>query len=912
MSPPIRALPSLLLLLAFWSNPASAATMSVSDLASRLDSLWVIIAASLVLMMQIGFLLLEAGAVRTKNAINVAQKNLLDMAFAVIAFFSFGYMIGFGTSAPNLPFGFDFNLLFLHGLQKTDALFFLFQVMFCGTAATIIAGAVAERMKLSVYITLSFVTAALIYPAFVHWAWGTARGENPGAWLANMGFVDFAGSTVVHSTGAWIALAACIVLGARHGRFDEGGKPVRFAGHSPVLSAAGTLMLFVGWIGFNGGSTLSASEEVAGIVLNTVLAGSAGGAAAYAWFHFAERAAYPEKATNGMIGGLVAITAGCHLLDPGASILVGAIGGLVASWSNRLLESHFRLDDAVGAVGAHGVAGVFGTLALVFLAPESLLPAGTRASQFLVQLLGVSVNFAWSFGAGLILVSLLNRLFAVRVDARTELHGLNVGEHEAHMGAAHVEQAMRKLVTGDADLSMRLDINPGDDAQDLAAVFNDLMDNLEHAERKRSHENERRRSAEEANRLAAFADATFEAILLASDRRIIDSNSAAEALFGYRADELRGREIKELFPASNRRSALAHLEDDTGRPSETNVNTAEGNCIPVEFRCRSIDYAGKKTQVLAFADLRERRRAEERIYHLAMHDPLTDLPNRSNFNQRLRELLALAEDGATSIALLMIDLDMFKNINDLYGHPSGDAVIVAVAERLRDASGPGDCIARLGGDEFAFIQSHIDFPAQAADLAHRLLRAISEPVLLPTGDTIRPGASIGVAIAPRDTIDAEELFHCCDVSLYAAKNNGRNTYAIYEPGMGEELRRRQKMEEDLKVAVDEGQFELYFQPRFDVSSQSITSYEALLRWKHPERGSVSPAEFIPIAEQSNIIVKIGEWALQQACEIAARHLAGASVSVNVSPRQFQAKGFVDMVKRALHATGLRHPAWSLR
>ena len=903
MPPLVRALLSMLFVISA-TGPVSAAEVSLSDLSSRLDAVWVMVAAALVLLMQIGFLLLEAGAVRTKNAVNVAQKNLLDMAFAVLAFFSFGFMIGFAPAPDGLPLGFDPDLLFLHGLKGTDALFFVFQVMFCGTAATIVSGAVAERMKLSVYVALSFLTAALIYPVFVHWAWGTARGHNPGAWLANMGFVDFAGSTVVHATGAWIALAAVIVLGARLGRFDENGKPVRFFGHSPVLSAAGTLMLFVGWIGFNGGSTLAASPAVAGIVLNTVLAGSAGGAAAYAWFHFVERAAHPEKATNGMIGGLVAITAGCHLLDPAASVLVGIFGGLIASWSNKFLESRLHIDDAVGAVGAHGVAGVFGTLALAGLAPEALLPAGSRLDQFFVQLTGVSVNFVWAFGTGLVLTALLNRLMKARVDARSEVRGLNIGEHEALLGTAHVEDAMRKLVNGDADLTMRLRTRPGDDAEELADVFNDLMDNLQEAERKRRTEAERRRSAEEANRLAAFADATFEAIVLASDDCVIDANSAAEAMFGHPAGSLRGRPVKRLFPTADWVAARNHLESDTGRPAETNISNAENASIPVEFRCRSIDYAGRQTQVLAFADLRERRKAEERIYHLAMHDPLTDLPNRENFNQRLRDLLGRIDEDGTSTALLLIDLDQFKNINDLYGHPSGDAVIVAVAERLRAAGAPGDCIARLGGDEFAFIQAHIDFPNQSADLAHRLLHAISEPVLLPTGDTIRPGASIGVAIAPRDAEDAERLFHHCDVSLYAAKNNGRNTYAVYEPGMGEELRRRQKMEEDLKAAVDEEHFELHFQPRLDVTSRSIISYEALLRWNHPDKGRVSPGEFIPIAEQSNIIVKIGEWALREACETAAAEFGHASVSVNVSPRQFQAKGFVDTVRRTLAATGL--------
>jgi Amt family ammonium transporter len=457
---PIRALFAIIVFIAA-AGTANAAELSIADLATRLDYTWILVAAGLVMLMQIGFLLLEAGSVRTKNAVNVAQKNLLDLAFAVLAFYTVGFMIGFGPSSADLPVGFDSRLLFLNDITAQDAVFFIFQVMFCGTAATIIAGAVAERMKLSMYVLLSFMTAAIIYPVFVQWAWGAARGENSGAWLANMGFVDFAGSTVVHATGGWIALAACLVLRPREGRFDENGRPVRFTGHSPVLTAAGTLMLFVGWIGFNGGSTLAAIPEVATIVLHTILAGAAGGGIAYAWFHHFEGAAYPERATNGMIGGLVAITAGCHLVDPLAAVVIGTGGGLITTWANKILETRFRIDDAVGAVGAHAFAGVFGTLALALLAPEAVLPAGSHAAQFGVQLLGVAVNFAWAFGTGLVMVLVLNRLTALRVDRQTEVRGLNIGEHEALIGTAHVEEAMRSLVRGDADLSVRLESRTG-------------------------------------------------------------------------------------------------------------------------------------------------------------------------------------------------------------------------------------------------------------------------------------------------------------------------------------------------------------------------------------------------------------------------------------------------------------------
>ena len=258
----------------FWSSPAAAADAEVS---ARLDATWLVTAAALVFLMQIGFMLLEAGAVRTKNAVNVAQKNLLDFVFAVLAFAVVGFALAFGTSAASLPVGAEARLFLLRDLAPEEIGFFVFQVMFCGTAATIVAGAVAERMRLNAYVACSLVVAALIYPVFVHWTWGAALGPASGAWLANLGFVDFAGSTVVHATGAWVALAACLALGPRAGRFDASGAPVRIAGHSPVLSAAGALVLFVGWIGFNGGSTTAGTSAFAGIIANTVVAGAIGG-----------------------------------------------------------------------------------------------------------------------------------------------------------------------------------------------------------------------------------------------------------------------------------------------------------------------------------------------------------------------------------------------------------------------------------------------------------------------------------------------------------------------------------------------------------------------------------------------------------------------------------------------------------
>ncbi len=257
--------------------------------------------------------------------------------------------------------------------------------MFCGTAATIVSGAVAERMKLPAYVFGSLFMSGLIYPVFVHWVWGSALFANSTSFLSQMGFVDFAGSTVVHSTGGWVALAACMVIGPRIGKFNGDGTPIRIAGHSPVLSTTGALLLFIGWIGFNGGSTLGVSDQVAPIIANTVLAGGMGTCVGYVIGFYQDGVILPEKSNSGMLGGLVAVTAGCHILDPASALMAGAIGGAVAIFGNAFIERKLKIDDAVGAIGVHAFAGVAGTLLVALLAPVDQLPAGGRLAQLHVQ-----------------------------------------------------------------------------------------------------------------------------------------------------------------------------------------------------------------------------------------------------------------------------------------------------------------------------------------------------------------------------------------------------------------------------------------------------------------------------------------------------------------------------------------------
>lgn len=851
------------------------------------------------MMMQVGFLLLEAGMVRSKNSINVAQKNLLDFVFGVVGFAVVGFMFAFGASAL-IPMGLDGDYFLLKGLDSWLAGFFVFQVMFCGTAATIVSGAIAERMTLSAYVLGSIVLSTLIYPVFVHWVWGAAIGPNSGAFLGNLGFVDFAGSTVVHATGGWVALAACLVIGARRGRFDAEGRPVRIAGNNPVLSTTGGLILFFGWIGFNGGSTLAANADVAPIILNTVLAGGMGTCVGYVIGAKQDGVVLPEKALSGMLGALVAVTAGCHILDPGGALLTGGLGAIVAVFGNQYVEEKLKVDDAVGAVGVHAFAGVAGTLSLALLAPVEHLPAGGRFDQLYIQIFGSALNFYWAFGLGYAFFWTLDRLVPVRVTAEVEEIGLNIAEHGTRLGVGHVEDALSKLVSGRADLGDRLAVDPGDEAEKLTRLFNSLMDNIQQRERSRSELEAQIRDQEEAERVTALANATFEAIVMHENGVVIDGNEQFELLTGRSMKELIGTPIIDLVDEAGRRMLTDDPNPAPDISREFQIVRPDGTTIPIEARGRNILYRGRHIRISCLVDLRERKAVEGRIRHLAQHDPLTGLANRALFTETLAAHVGQANEG-WGCGVLLVDLDHFKDVNDLYGHPAGDEVIRETARRLTAILGPSDMAARLGGDEFAVILANCHFETQLEDVGRRLVEAFRQPFDTGQGERIKCGISIGGALCPEHAGELDELIGRADVALYHAKKSGRNTFRSYRRGMDELIEKRRALEADLERGLERREFELYLQPRVAARDGAIVGYEALVRWRHPERGMVQPGDFIPVAEASGKIIDLGEWVLAEACRLAAALPEHLHVSVNVSPIQFRHPQFLDRIEAILSA-----------
>lgn len=413
----------LCLLALFATDTVMAQDLTAETVQDNLNYIWTIIAACLVFFMQAGFALVETGFTRAKNAVNIIMKNVMDVSAGGLAFFLVGFGIMFGTSAGGW-IGTDGFLLMEIGDYSVEwsYTFFFFQAVFAATAATIVSGAVAERTAFNAYLIFSIVITAFIYPVFGSWAWGSLF--NGSGWLEGLGFIDFAGSTVVHSVGGWAALAGAIVVGPRVGKYID-GKPQLIKGHSLPLAALGVFILWLGWFGFNAGSTTTGDTSVALIALNTFLAAGAGATAAMfiTWITGGK----PDGAVtlNGVLAGLVGITAGCANLTPGFAILAGAIAGVIVHYSMILLDK--KVDDAVGAVSVHGVCGAWGTLA------AGLFNTGDMFNMSIigVQLIGIVAAFLWTFPVSYIIFKAIDMVLPLRVNGHLEEMGLDLHEHDA-------------------------------------------------------------------------------------------------------------------------------------------------------------------------------------------------------------------------------------------------------------------------------------------------------------------------------------------------------------------------------------------------------------------------------------------------------------------------------------------------
>jgi diguanylate cyclase len=408
---------------------------------------------------------------------------------------------------------------------------------------------------------------------------------------------------------------------------------------------------------------------------------------------------------------------------------------------------------------------------------------------------------------------------------------------------------------------------------------------------------DRRRAELEFDRMRGLANAAVEGLLVCEGDAIVTVNDSFARLVGSPADCMARAKLEQCFPDKGTRLKLFQRPN---QPVEGDLLHADGSRTPVELILGPLDYGGKPHHVIAVRDLRARKQAEQHIRFLAHHDTLTGIPNRSTFNKKLDQEIEACLDRGGRLAVLCLDLDRFKEVNDLFGHAAGDTTLQSVAKRIAGVLDEDQVLARLSGDEFAVLIPGLSNPGIAGRIAENILQALQgesegEPPI---------STSIGIAICPDDATDRHALLSHADTALYRAKNEGRATYRFFEASMGAAVRNRRILEHDLRNAIPQGELRLLYQPQKNIRDGTVVGFEALLRWKHATRGEIPPGEFIPVAEETGIILQIGQWALRTACSEAATWTQPLTVAVNVSAVQIHNANFAHVVHEILFETGL--------
>ena len=421
------------------------------------------------------------------------------------------------------------------------------------------------------------------------------------------------------------------------------------------------------------------------------------------------------------------------------------------------------------------------------------------------------------------------------------------------------------------------------------------------------HREAERRMRESEDRLRKFADATRYGIVFHEDGKITDCNEALTALTGYSAEELIGSEIIQYVVPERREQALEAVRTGYERPYESEIIHKDGSIVPVEFEGRLMPIEGKVYRLSVVRDIRRRKQAEARIDFLAHHDQLTGLPNRALLRERLEFILASARRRGNRVAILFIDLDNFKLVNDSLGHAAGDELLKMVAARLPAALRAVDVVSRHGGDEFLVVLPDVGDEHSSIQVAEKLLAAISEPMQI-EGQSVSVSPSIGIAIYPRDGETTEALIKNADAAMYLAKERGRSNHQFFNKGLAESAQRAFTLETRMREAIGSGGFLLHYQPQVRVSDGAVTGIEALIRWPQGNGEWIEPNEFIPVAEQRGLITTIGRWVVREACrQNKAWQDAGLTplpVAVNLSPIEFRQRDFAVEVERVLAETGL--------
>lgn len=876
-----------------------------------LDHLWLLISTMFVFLMQVGFLCLESGRTRSKNNINVAAKNVTDFIVSASVFWLFGFGLMFGPSLG----GWVGSGEFLFGQNNTpyQILFFLFQMMFCSTAATLMSGAIAERMRFSGYIYITVILSAFIYPLVGHWTWASAFIAGNQGWLEKLGFIDFAGSTVVHSVGGWVALAAVLVIGPRLGRFQPGQNFP--SGSNLPMAALGTMLIWFGWFGFNGGSALIFDDLVPVIILNTCLAGIWGGLASTVLHQITKKYVDVSASLNGIIAGLVGITAGCHAVTPLEAALIGILAGGIVHYGSQLLDN-LKIDDALKVIPTHLFAGMWGTLAVGFFGDPLILGTGLSMTwQVAVQLTGIITIGVFSFCVSYLLIVIINRLHPLRVSSDDENRGLNISEHHATTELIELLDEMQTHQI-EGNYSFPVKEEPFTEVGQIAKKYNQVISQVSQEMQARERAIDQFKLSEK--RKSAILDSSMDCIISIDGKGlIIEFNPAAERTLGILKKHITGHNFIENFAIDEDRetfqTSLKHQFSHVNglildRRTKVDLKRASGQTFPAEVTITSakVNMDKKLEFTLHLRDITQEQKIQSRLHFLAYKDPLTNLSNRTYLMRELKVAVNEAKQNREVVALFFLDLDNFKKINDTLGHKSGDFLLMQVASRLNGICREQDIVARLGGDEFIVVVRGELTPDAIAEKAQQVLDVLRDVIII-QGKNYRIPSSIGVAVSESGNVSPDELIQQADIAMYHAKSKGRDNFQLYTQLMGDKALEEGDYERRIHAALELNQFSLVYQPKVTAKGE-IVSLEALIRWQHPTLGAISPAEFIPIAEQTNLIVSIGEFVIVSVFKLLKQWSDEGyqlvPISINVAGRHLISTDFVTFIQSQLEQNNI--------
>lgn len=831
---------------------------------------------------------------------------MADFVLAAILFWLFGFGVMFGNSYGGL-FG-TTEHLFGADHSAWQISFFFFQMMFCGTAATLLSGAVAERMSFHGYVIVVILLCTVIYPLVGHWSWASIYQVNNTGWLEELGFIDFAGSTVVHSVGGWVALAAILIIGPRLGRFNN-DKPWPVGNNLP-MSVLGTLLLWLGWFGFNGGSTLRLSEQVPLILLNTSLSAAWGGLAASLIFIIRHRYVDVMMGLNGVIAGLVAVTASANLVTPVNSALIGAVAGIVVYLGSKLLEK-LQIDDVLDVIPAHLFAGIWGTLAVALFADPEAFSGVTRLQQLSIQAFGITAIGVYCFGVSFIVLKIINYVLPLRVTQKQEVQGMNISEHRATTELIDLLTSM-KHQEQKRDFATPVPVEPFTEVGQIATQYNRVIHRVEQEISHRDSAINNFKSSEK--RKSAILDSSMDSIITIDlDGRIIEFNPAAEKTFGHHKNEVVDKSFIELFiwerDQKEVMSSLQHrFSASTGllinRRNTIALKRYSGDEFPAEITVTSASFSRHTENefTLHVRDVTRQRKLQNKLQQLAYTDPLTGLYNRTFLLEALNIAIEKSALTQEKVAIFFLDLDRFKKINDTLGHKAGDELLLEVASRLIKVFHDTDTIARWGGDEFVILITGGISTEMLANTANKILEEMRQPVSL-HNRTIKIPTSIGIAILDNTSASAESMIQHADIAMYAAKQAGRDNYKLFEPEMANSVSRQFHHEQALRKAVSElKEFHIEYQPKVNTAGQLI-GLEALVRWTMANGARVSPSDFIPIAEECNIIIPLEEYIMatvfQQMVNWRLKGKRLVPVAINMSGKHLLSTNLLPFVRTML-------------